>query len=305
MMDSRNLGRDAQDVEVAGPGTVAAVFKDHATAERAASDLLSAGFTKSDIGIAVCEPEGRNIDEGWMSRVRNMFSSNDREEYSSTDAPGTLRQMGISDDRTRHFERAMHEGDVLVTVKAGARQDEALAILNRHGGDVGIRDRATARNLSDTNLSSREFENLPEHRLQLFGETLRVHKERIQRGEVKLRKEVVSEQKTVDVPVMREEVIIERVAADRTQPAHGAEIGSDKEIRVPLSEERVHVEKTPVVNEEIRVGKRQVQDVKQVSDTVRHEEVRVDNEGDVNVTDTARDIKRDDVRRPGKDKRIA
>jgi uncharacterized protein (TIGR02271 family) len=165
----------------------------------------------------------------------------------------------------------------------------------------------------DANVRSREVgttAGLPERRIQLFGETLRVHKERIQRGEVRLRKEVVSDQKTVDVPVMREELVIERVASDRSQPAQGADFGSDKEIRIPLSEEQVHVEKTPVVNEEIRVGKRQVQDVKHVSDTVRHEEVRVDNEGDVNVSESSRDINRDnlnrdDLRRPGKDKKIA
>lgn len=306
MMDSRNLGRSAKDVEVAGPGTVAAVFKDHTIAERAASDLVSAGFDRSDIGIAVCQPEGREIDESWMSRIRNMFSSNDREEYSSTDAPDTLRQMGISDDRTQHFERAMQDGDVLITVKAGARQQQALDILNRHGGDLGIQDRAYAER--DKNVTSRgigDTAQLPERRIQLFGETLRVHKERIQRGEVRLRKEIITEHKTVDVPVTREEVVIERVATDRNQPAHGAELGSDKEIRIPLSEERVHVEKTPVVNEEIRVGKRQVQDVKHVADTLRHEEVRVENEGDVNVSESDRNRNRDDIRQTDKGKKIA
>ncbi|HYG99842.1 MAG TPA: YsnF/AvaK domain-containing protein [Terriglobales bacterium] len=304
MMDPKNLGRNTRDVGVAGPGTVAAVFKDHTTAERAASDLVSAGFTRNDIGIAICEPEGRKVDEGWVSRVRDMFSGEEREQYSSTDAPGTLRQMGISDDRMSHFERAMHEGDVLVTVRAGSRQDQALAILNRHGGDLGLSSRDTAR--TGTNVAG-NLREMPERRLQLFGEMLRVHKERVQRGEVRLRKEVVSEQKTVDVPVMREEVVIERVAGDRAQPAGSADFGTDKEIRVPLSEERVQVEKTPVVNEEIRVGKRQIQEVRQVSDTVRHEEVRIDNEGDVNVSegDRDRDIRRDDVRRPGKDKKIA
>lgn len=143
MMDPKNM-RNSPVVEIAGPGTVAAVFKDHATAERAASDLMSAGFTKNDIGIAVCQPQGRPMDQGWISRVHNMFGSRDVQDYSSTDAPGTLKNMGISDDRIQHFERAMHEGDVLVTVKAGSKQNEALAILNRHGGDLGIREHAGA-----------------------------------------------------------------------------------------------------------------------------------------------------------------
>lgn len=69
------------------------------------------------------------------------------------------------------------------------------------------------------------------------------------------------------------------------------QVGSgDQEIRVPLSEERVRVEKKPVVNEEVRVGKRQVQQTKQVSDTARHEELRTDDEK--NRSEKSDDLKR-------------
>jgi len=43
------------------------------------------------------------------------------------------------------------------------------------------------------------------------------------------------------------------------------------------------VEKQPGVNEEVRVGKRAVQNTQRVSDNVRHEELRVDKGGDVDV----------------------
>jgi uncharacterized protein DUF2382 len=46
---------------------------------------------------------------------------------------------------------------------------------------------------------------------------------------------------------------------------------------VPL----LQVEKKPVVNEEVRVGKRHMQHSKRVSDTVRHEELRGEHEDDV------------------------
>jgi uncharacterized protein (TIGR02271 family) len=73
------------------------------------------------------------------------------------------------------------------------------------------------------------------------------------RGEVRLRKDVVTESQTVEVPVTREELVIERVPASGQENVTG-EIGTDQEIRVPLSEERVRVEKQPVVKEEVRVG---------------------------------------------------
>lgn len=72
------------------------------------------------------------------------------------------------------------------------------------------------------------------------------------------------------------------------------EVGTgEKEIRVPLSEERVRVEKNPVVKEEVRVGKKQVQDTKRIDDTFRHEELRAEREGEA---ETPSSIKKKDER---------
>jgi uncharacterized protein (TIGR02271 family) len=77
--------------------------------------------------------------------------------------------------------------------------------------------------------------------------------------------------------------VVERVRVSGQEAAKAGEIGSDKEIRVPLSEERARVEKQPIVSEEVRVGKRAVQKTERVSEDVRHEELRVDKQGDVEV----------------------
>jgi uncharacterized protein (TIGR02271 family) len=115
--------------------------------------------------------------------------------------------------------------------------------------------------------------------IQLREEQLKVDKHREQTGEVQVRKEVVTERQQVSVPVEREEVVIER------RPAHGQTAGSIKaeEIRIPVSEEKVNVDKETVVKEEVKVGKRTVQDTKTVSGEVKREELRVEEKGDVNV----------------------
>ena len=114
-------------------------------------------------------------------------------------------------------------------------------------------------------------------------EELRANKERVQAGEVGLRKDVVTEEKTMDVPVNREEVYIERHPVSGEVPAD-TPIGDQSETyKVPVSEERVDVEKQPVVREEIGIGKRTTQDTQQVTDTVRREEAHVESKGDVNV----------------------
>lgn len=121
--------------------------------------------------------------------------------------------------------------------------------------------------------------------MHLHEEELRANKERVEAGEVRLGKEVVEEQRTVNVPTTREEVFIERTPGDRQPDDHAFEDSAEKTISVPVTEERVNVEKVPVETEEIRVGKRQVQENQQVSGTVRREEARIENEGDVRAAD--------------------
>jgi len=87
----------------------------------------------------------------------------------------------------------------------------------------------------------------------------------------------------MEVPVTREEVVIERHPVDR-RPADRADFRAEGEtIRVPVTEERVSVEKTPMVTEEVTVGTRAVQDTEHVAATVRREEAHVERRGD---TDT-------------------
>jgi len=109
---------------------------------------------------------------------------------------------------------------------------------------------------------------------------LRVQKERVAVGEVNVRKEVVTEKKTLEVPVEREEVVITR------KPVSGKATAGDiraEEIRIPVSEEKVHVSKDTVVTEEVSVGKRKVQGTEHVDETLRKEKIRVDQEGKADV----------------------
>ena len=121
-------------------------------------------------------------------------------------------------------------------------------------------------------------------KLSLHEEELRATKEQVQKGEVRLGKHVVEEQKTVDVPVTREEVFIERRPVDRQPDDHPVGEDASANIRVPVTEERVDVEKVPVETEEVRIGKREVIDTQHVTDTVKREEARVEPSGDVDVS---------------------
>lgn len=50
---------------------------------------------------------------------------------------GVLVSLGVPDEDARHFDSGLRSGGTLVTVDAGARTPEALAILQRHEVDFG------------------------------------------------------------------------------------------------------------------------------------------------------------------------
>lgn len=111
-------------------------------------------------------------------------------------------------------------------------------------------------------------------------EELIVNKERREAGRVRLRKDVVEEQQSLNVPVTHEEVRVERVPVDEQ---HASDLGPDafteKDIDVPLMGERVVTDKRARVAEEVRLRKEAVTDQRRVSDTVKKERVRVEGEG--------------------------
>ncbi len=310
-----------QDVQHSSTRIVA-FFDDKDDAYNAIRDLRSAGFTSDQIGLAVGNDSSareydltgseagttRENDKSTWQEIKEFFTGQEDDVNSDdyTDFQTSTGGMNWENDRQSYYQSGIESGGAVVTV-IGTRIDEARRILEKHEADLresgfdrssfagaDMSERDITGTLTDREISSTDRERIAdvdrEQRIQLRGELLRAHKERVQRGEVRLRKEVVTENQSLNVPVEREELVIERVPG--SQNAIAGEIGDDQELRVPLSEERVRVDKKPVVNEEVRVGKRQVQRTEQVSDAVRHEELRVDREGDVEVDENAADNRR-------------
>jgi uncharacterized protein (TIGR02271 family) len=118
-------------------------------------------------------------------------------------------------------------------------------------------------------------------KLELHKEELDITKNSVNAGEVVLSKEVVEEQKTVDVPVMHEEVVITRTPVNNQ--SSNAAISSDESIHIPVSQEQVDVHKYTVTTEEVSASKRQVSETQQIEETLRREEAKVDTTGSVNI----------------------
>lgn len=115
-----------------------------------------------------------------------------------------------------------------------------------------------------------------EARMTRSEEELAIGKRRVEAGEAYLRKRVETEHVSKPVTRTREEISVERRPVERAASGN-VEIG-DQEIRVPVTEEEIVVEKRPVVKEEIVVTKRAVEETQNVEADVRRERVDVDDQ---------------------------
>ncbi len=213
----------------------------------------------------------------------DVMRTGEYDAYEPGDVSHSLGGMNIPESRSRYFENKFATGSgVLVTVSPTTGRDgEAEAILKQYGGDLGTN--AETYNYSAptaaaaTTTAAATAPATGQQRIQLLGEVLRVHKDRISRGEVRIRKEVITEQQTVQVPVSREELVIERLPVTGQTTAAGA-IGDTGEIRIPLTEEHASATTETFVREEVNIGKRSVENVEQVGGAIRREELEVEDE---------------------------
>ncbi len=136
---------------------------------------------------------------------------------------------------------------------------------------IGVTKGGTGRESGDE-----VIERDDELKVQRAEEELRASTREREAGGVRVRKRIRTDQERLAVPKKREEVRVERVPVEKGA-ASEAEIGDD-EIRVPVIEEEIVVEKRPVVKEEIRLRKEVVEEEEVIEEDIRKERVDIDDQ---------------------------
>jgi uncharacterized protein (TIGR02271 family) len=298
------------------------VFTDHSQARKAVHALKEAGFTENQIGVASAKRHtdahgsatGDNDDddsyagEGAIAGAATgagigalwglgilagilpaigpaiaggtlaVLLSSAAAGAAAAGLAGALIGMGLSREEAEFYEGELKSGRTIVTVNAGSRREEAMRLLRQFGA-YDISNKAT---MSEHESAACATGMAAGNTVQAREEKLRVSRTPVQTGEVTVRKEVHTEHKTLDVPVSHEEVVVERrPTSGKVTSASNLQAG--QEIRIPVREEEVNVQKETVATEEVSVGKRRVQDTKHVDETLRKEEIKVETEGDAKV----------------------
>jgi hypothetical protein len=171
------------------PETLTAFFHDREDAYDAISELERTGFTQNEIGLAIqgeadvtgpVEVPQRTAQSTWL-KIKGFFSGQP-EMYDASDYENFFGHLNLSNERSMYYRFGLGRGGAVVTVStSGARQQEARTILMHFDAD-----------LRTGGFERVEPSEMPERRVQLRGELLRTIKDRIESGEIRLRREVAN-----------------------------------------------------------------------------------------------------------------
>ena len=149
-----------------------------------------------------------------------------------------------------------------------------------------------------------------ELRVPVAMERLEVEKRPVELGAIEVRKTVLTEEQSVPVELMREELHVEVIRVpDRPPTSPVADLFREGTIRVPVRGEEAFVRKQAYVTDEVIVDKEQLAERQTIADTVRRERVTVEEHEvrdtgvrpDPSVRREAPDRARPEARRPRAD----
>jgi uncharacterized protein (TIGR02271 family) len=109
--------------------------------------------------------------------------------------------------------------------------------------------------------------------LQLREEQLDISKKWLRIGDVSIHKEILKEEKNITVPIVREELVIEkRVFNKKAQDQQDL----PKEIfRIPVRTERIEITKHPVLLNKVSIFRHKLQKNERIDETVKKEKLRI------------------------------
>jgi len=127
-------------------------------------------------------------------------------------------------------------------------------------------------------------------KVPVYEEQLNVDKRQGQLGEVQIHKTVNQEQVNVPVELRREEVSVDQRDVNNRplEAGEAAQAFQEGTIRVPVRGEEAVVNKQAVVTGEVNINKNVTAEKQTISDTVRREQVNVDDSGARQANNTVR-----------------
>ena len=272
---------------------VTAFFDDRSAAEAAMNNLTTFGLPADRMRL-VEGAEERDIEDdqqasggGFWEALKDVFMpDDDRQAYAEGLVRGGYLLTVMADED--HYDQIIDILDEEGTVNMDEREsswrsegwgrDDRSDIASNTANATSLGDSASER---DSEFTSRALavESRDEQVIPVAEERLRVGKRDVSHGRVRVRSYVVEEPVQESVSLRQENVNIERRPADRPLQGNN-ELFQERTIEIEERGEEAVVSKEAHVTEELVVGKDVDERTEEVSDTVRHTEVEVEDERD-------------------------
>lgn len=273
-------------------GAVKEIFVDDETGQPAFAEVGHGlfGMSSSLVPMRGHRLSGEDLQLAFSKdRIKDAPDVGTDEHLTREDQQRVWDHYQLSDtedtERYRAEERATRDVDHRREAAAGAGAGAGAGVAgNRPGHIADDRERVSDRDRADIADRTRtEGDSMVRSE-----ERLNVDKENVETGQVRLRKHVVKDTETVEVPVTREEVRVEREPISREEAANVDSKLGDDEASVTLHEERVNVSKESVPVEKVNLGKETVRDTETHTEELRKEQIEADGLRDDARTDDRR-----------------
>lgn len=265
--------------------TVVGVFDQYATAQRAAAALAAHGIARDHIHVTGATDE----------QARGAQSASGSERYAGGEGVvGSIRsffsEVFGGDEHHSHldeYSEAVKRGGAVVKVDADeeGEVEQARTMLMREGA-VDIDQRVAQWRNDETSGASgaASMRNATasqdgEQRVPIVKESLEVGKRNVNTGGVRVYARTIEEPVDKSVSLRTEKATVDRRAVDRAATDADLATFKDRTIEVRENSERAVVGKTARVVEEVVVGKNVQTQQKNIRDTVRSTDVRVEQLG--------------------------
>lgn len=278
--------------------TVVGMFDTAAEAQQAVAQLISSGFTQSQIDLSTAKPGTTGASDGLIpdyhtntSGTRTEELVDDTKDVSSGIGNFFSNLFGNEEDTQKYTRVADQHSVVTVHAETEEKAERAAAILDEAGA-VDVDERAagydsltTAPSASmgaafmDAPVTPSAVDTTGNQNIKVIEENLAVGKRTVETGGVRLRSRIVAKPVEESIRLREERVSVNRTAVNR--PATAADLTAFQETQLELTEhaEVPVVSKTAHVVEEISVGKAVTEREEVIRDTVRKTEVDFENLG--------------------------
>ena len=246
--------------------TLVAVYGSYATAQKAKTDLIDAGFSTQNVQVT-------SNDGGESIRTGSNGTTYGTEHHEGGISGFFKNLFGGHDettDESGYYTEAVSRGSAVLTVTVDdSKVDSATAILDRYNPVESDQQVAQFAQTGKATKSSGD------QVIPVVQEEMQVGKRAVSRGGVRVYSRVTETPVSESVSLHEERARVERHAVNR--PATEADFQmKDEVVEVIETSEEAVVGKTARVVEEVVVGKEASDRTQTISDTVRRTDVEVE-----------------------------